>query len=866
MRIMSSTARNLAFTVLAALVPLSVFAQDESQREETISVGEVRELRATAEGDVALEEGLRTQILTLLDGAINSLETAARNSAATAVYERDRKGIDRAVATLSADLERAERIPRLPSPENPTVAQAEDALARARARLAANRAALRAQERLAEERAKLRGDISQRLGNLDLELELVINEMRQLSEIAVRTKREEAAHINAVARRKAASSEDEMLHARLALLADRSSLRSLETDLARRRVTFSLEMVRLLEDAAHELRVEQARETLARLREQSRTLANQLPAISTIAAETEELATKLWGPEGVVDRAERTARALETIRQHQAQLDRIADLTKRKFKADAQRGSVARWWPDIPADFPEPGVIAEIIRSLDEAVPEIEQTLILYEQNRAHALDLARATTTQLEGDADHPLDSDLFQGVLDLLAVRQDLLDQLIARLGQYSTNLISYRNAASSFLEQLENVERFLYSHILWSPSVPKPIIPRPPDVGQAVKWLFSAEHLQAVSFEGFKFRARGIIGALILFLILLLRRPMRRRLHELADRVSDPEQDKLRYSMGVSIYIILLAAPLPLVLYFAASLASLIGDTTWWIAAAEAFYHLAIVAALFELGRQIFAPRSLAEAHFVWPTRATQPLHRGLLWTEAIGLPLLFVSLHLGFAGMRLDSPEHLQLYNNSLGRLAFIAAMLVFGLSILGMLRWEKKTDPSMRETRVPWPRQFSGYAFPTAFLTAYPLILLATIVPAALAVLGYYITGMLLAYQMLRTLLLVLVVMVVGGLIERRRLVIGRRRLAESTDEAGDAASARELEAAERQVRQLSRFSVIAVLGVGLFSIWSDALPMLQLLKRVQLLPRVEMLEPADDTAIALRATTDSTEAPSSTLR
>ena len=261
--------------------------------------------------------------------------------------------------------------------------------------------------------------------------------------------------------------------------------------------------------------------------------------------------------------------------------------------------------------------------------------------------------------------------------------------------------------------------------------------------------------------------------------------------------------------------------------------------------------MIATLLESVRQIFAPNGLAEAHFVWPTDATRPLYRGLLLTEVIGLPLLYIALHLAFAGIRLDSPDQLQLYNNSLGRVAFIAALVFIGLSILAILRPEKKTEPSDQEMRVPWPRRFSEYAFPTAFLGAYPIIILATIVPAVLAALGFYVTGMLLAYQMLRTLLLALAVMVGGGLIHRWRIVNRNRSLLESSEDVDEEMELREFEAAEKQVRYLFRFAVVAVLAVGLFSIWSDALPMLQLLKRVQVLPRIEMLEPVDDTAAAL---------------
>jgi potassium efflux system protein len=163
--------------------------------------------------------------------------------------------------------------------------------------------------------------------------------------------------------------------------------------------------------------------------------------------------------------------------------------------------------------------------------------------------------------------------------------------------------------------------------------------------------------------------------------------------------------------------------------------------------------------------------------------------------------------------------------------------------------------------VPWPRRFSEYAFPIAFLGAYPIIILATVIPAILAAFGFYVTGMLLAYQMLRTLLLALVVMVGGGLIHRWRIVNRNQAILESAEEEDGEKQRKEIEAADQQVLHLHRFGVIAVLVVGLLFIWSDALPMLQLLKRVQILPRVQMLEPVEETASSLGAPAESTEPP-----
>ena len=94
--------------------------------------------------------------------------------------------------------------------------------------------------------------------------------------------------------------------------------------------------------------------------------------------------------------------------------------------------------------------------------------------------------------------------------------------------------------------------------------------------------------------------------------------------------------------------------------------------------------------------------------------------------LSLPPLFVAIDLALAGIRLTSPPQLQLYNNSLGRVAFIVAMLVLGLSTLALLRPEKKSPEAKAARKLPWSQRLTEYAFPTALLLAWPVILIATI--------------------------------------------------------------------------------------------------------------------------------------------
>lgn len=846
---MKKTWTRVTLVLLLAVVAIPVLAQTGDLQDQKVDLEQVRQLRSQAENNSVLSENVRSAVLKFCDDSIDSLQRAIDNRAAEAAYKRDLGGVDSQVRNLRAAIEQSERHLHLDLPENSTVDHANDALAREQARLAANRSALRDLERVAEDRRQARTDISERLGELDLELELFNDELRAEGDSTTRTELRHAHRLSILARKEAALTEVEMLRARLTLLADRSVLNPLEIDLAQRRVSTSEQVVNILVETTHELREEQARDLFGRIQEQSRQLAKELPTLAPLAAETENLAGVLWGPDGLIVRSESMATALVTIRRHQAELNRIAELALRKYQAYGRQGSITRWWPNVPEDFPKTGAVGDRIRRLDEEIPEVDYQLITNEQERSAAPELTRKIMLELEMEFGDQLDLDLVPRVRHLLSTRQDLLDRLILEGGRYSNQLAEYRTLSANFLGRLEEIEQFLFAHALWSRSVPRPIIPGFRTLVDAAGWLISPEHLRSINIVGMGFRGDGLFEALLLIVILLLRQPMRRRLKDIGERISDPSQDGFRFTLKALVITGLLAAPLPLALLIASITFGNVGDSAYFFSLAAAMSKLALVAAFFELIRQIFAPLGLAEAHFGWPVHATRPLHRGLLLTEVIGLPLLYIALHLGFAGARLDSPSQLQLYNNSLGRIAFVAALAVFGFSILTMLRPGKNLEPSDQDVRVPWPRRFSEYAFPTAFLGAYPIVILATIVPALLAFFGFYITALLLAYQMLRTLLLGVFVLVVGGVIHRRRIVNRNRDYLSPDQDANNAPKAAEIEANEKQVRQLFKAAIIAVLTFGLFAIWSDALPWLQILKRVQVLPRIELLQEVDDTAV-----------------
>jgi len=836
---------SIAFFMLFFVMASQIAAQKLSSRDQSVSLKQLHQLRRQTEENKLLSEDARSRILKLCDDADDSLRKAIDNRRSAAAFERERGGIERRVKALQADLVSPEQRPRLGLPKKATVSTAEDALARERSRLAANRLALRDLERLAEDKAKSRTEISEGLGELDLELELLDDELRSVGDRTGSIEVKSARRLNILARREAALSKIDMFRTKLGLLGDRSVLTPMRIDLSKRRVALSEELVRMATKAAHDLREAQAQKSLERIEALSRQLSREAPMLSPLATETGNLAQALWGEHGFIARSELTVTALAETRRHQSELSRIAELTARKHEAYGRRGSITRWWPKIPKDFPRPGEVARTLRHLDEEIPEVEYQLITFEQDRSAAHDLLRETLFDLDAEFGDQPDPNLVRRVHELLSTRQDLLDRLIREGGRYSNQLAEYQTVSRKFLDRLGEIQRFLFAHVLWARSVPKPIIPQLSSVVDAARWLISTEHLDSVSITAFDFRGDGLFEALLLIALVLLRQPMRSRLRDIGERISSTDHDGFRFTLEALVITCLLALPLALAFYIAGPIIRRLGNSIYYFSMAKAMSELASVAVLFELTRQIFSPKGLAEAHFGWPVQATRPLYRGLVLTSLIGLPLLYVSLHLGFAGVRMDSPEQLQLFSNSLGRPAFVAALIFFGFSILAMLKPEKNLEPSHQDVRVPWPRRFSEYAFPAAFLGAYPVVILATIIPAVLAVFGFYITALLLAYQMLRTLLLGVLVLVTGGLLHRWWLINRNQPLLEGAGGGEILQPTPEMSASDKQTRQLFRFIVITILSVGLFGIWSDALPWLQVLKRVQILPRIELLQPPE---------------------
>ncbi|MCA9107598.1 MAG: mechanosensitive ion channel [Planctomycetales bacterium] len=241
--------------------------------------------------------------------------------------------------------------------------------------------------------------------------------------------------------------------------------------------------------------------------------------------------------------------------------------------------------------------------------------------------------------------------------------------------------------------------------------------------------------------------------------------------------------------------------------------------------------------EIVRQLTRPDGLGEHHFSWPADARSMLRR-VTRIYSVGAPILFF---IAQAFYLLDEHARLdQEWNNEAGRIAFL---FLLGLSFLFAFRILHPTQGVMAHLEADHRKSLWYRA---RYLLTFSVLggLLAMIV---LSSLGYYYSGLQLAYRVFQSLSFLLLVAVISALL-RRWLFIRRRRLAmkqyrdrlEALRSRSDAPrSANEafavelpsetevdLAALSQQTRQLIHFVVVLVATLGVLAIWADMLPAL----------------------------------------
>jgi potassium efflux system protein len=568
--------------------------------------------------------------------------------------------------------------------------------------------------------------------------------------------------------------------------------------------------------------------------------------------------------------ASETTELIDTAKKAAAErIGTEGDLTKWRTAYDRSRARVQRAGLS--------NVIGQHLRSQRVRLPDandLRQKMAVRERELSRLVNRAEDQLLLVErladGEIDREVDERLQRWAADLpddkrqveeirAELRAALIQQRETAAGLYAAineyldgTLLDLQNAQRDLYELVESYTDFIDERVLWIRSADvidladllqtRDTLLR---IVDSDEWLLvtrriSADMLRNVGLYVF---AVGLIGALV-----ALRRAMRRRLVQLAEQTKRYTTDRFSLTLLALPYTFMLAATLPAALWFISWRCGLAASgTALGVGLSDGFGRVAELLLLLELVRMICRPKGLGEAHFKWRAETLRAIRRQLRWFTPMVVPLSFI------VGLTSGTDVH----QDSLGRLAFVAAMLASSVFLQRLFR---PSGPLLRETLA---KRRGGWIDRLKYIW-YPILVLGPIVMAVQSSLGYMYSVLQVEARAIDTAWLVVSILVGrnallrGLFVTQRRLDIEqrrKRRLAqiEAARQAGGEAAAgvtteafdsdmpiiaeeEEVDVAvlSAQTRQLLNTAVLVTTVVGLVIVWSSILPALNYMQTVKL--------------------------------
>ncbi len=484
---------------------------------------------------------------------------------------------------------------------------------------------------------------------------------------------------------------------------------------------------------------------------------------------------------------------------------------------------------------------------------EVGLAQVQVEEERRQVADVGRAADRIVADQVDKALPPPEREAVkaelVRLLKDRQHLLQQLGTVQGTYLRQLGELEFAQRRLKDLSASFREFLNEHLLWTPSLTPMGSRTPADLVAATAWLLAPEHwLQVVRVlqgEVSVAPALTALTALGLGAVVWGGLALRKRVAGASAQIGKPTSDRFAYTVEALVDTVLLALPLPLLMWMAGWRLQVAPGATEFTQAVGAGLR---VGAPFLLNAGVFlrlcAPGGLAAVHFRWAEPALRELRTQLRLAVTVGLPLAVLGTIVGAAAT--------ESYRGSLSRVAFLGLMGLFGAILMRLFRPEGPVlSPYFVAHPDGWLHRLRRVWYPLTW--GLPLAL------AVLAALGYYYSAGQLAMRMVNTLWLLMGAVVLQSLVVRW-LTLTRSRLAlqlarerweaaraarEAKAAAGEAPAEGftvDLAAVDAQTRKLLRVLVLLAMPVGLWLIWADVTPALNILERVHLWSQTQVVD------------------------
>ena len=536
--------------------------------------------------------------------------------------------------------------------------------------------------------------------------------------------------------------------------------------------------------------------------------------------------------------------------------EQIADTTRQFEEVDAQLGQLRDEFASIKKKVNAVGlanVIGVMLRKRRAALPEVrnyrrnvglrqeamgagELARLKLQEKRFELSNLGQQTQTVLKDldlSAQGGNQTELETAVSEALEAKRNYLDALNTDHETYYENLIKLKTAEQELIDETERCRRFIDERVLWIASAAPLGLAEVAHSGKALIWLAGpGAWLDAGRTLAGDARRKPIIWSIAMAVALLLifwRRRFRLRIAEIGEKAARGSCYRFLPTVETVALTALAAVVWPALVWWLGWRLTMADDASDFCKAVGA--GLIIGAGVFfvqKLLGQACCGKGLGEAHFGWSASALKLLRHNLRWLGMLVLPLAFIAVVMGSQ----DNGE----WDNSLGRICFVAAISCFAIFTQRILR------PTGGVFQAIIAYQRGGWLDRFRYLWYHSAVLIPASL-AALAAAGYYYTAQHLAVRLAATICLLVGAVMLRAvllrwiLVNKRKLAIGearKRRAAQCEAAGGDETPAanepdRDVAVIDAQTRRLVEYSLAMAAALALWYAWVDVLPALNIL-------------------------------------
>jgi potassium efflux system protein len=818
------------------------FAQTKPDKPpaDGLSVEIIQSRLKQSEDSHDLDEAVKAKIRDSYQQAIRELDSAQTWLEAVSRYEQMVTSAAAEQAKIKTELA---DLPGKPSPQmsdNIALAQIDQSISKKQNELDEYRARLAELETEPKRRANRRVEIPKlasaardRLAQLDEQLQAQgpADEPAPLT-VARRTLLQ--------AQRRAVECEIQAFEKEIAAYEATGDLLPLRRDLCARRVALAEQEIKRLQETANQRRQQEAEKQLQQARLDA---ARAHPAVRSLAHENAKLAEKR---KELTEYIANTTRQLEQTNQQLAALKDQYKKTQEKLKAGGMTNAIGLLLRKQRETLPNVQVHRRNIAARQAAIRESHLALLQLQERRWALGDLdqqVRDTVQNLDSKLNGAESKELENAVRESLQTEKNYLDALIGDHNIYFGNLIDLDIAEGQLIKETEAYAQYIDERVLWIASASALSIPELSHAGQAL-WQIAGPNAfgeigRALALDALQNPAVYLLAIGVFSLLIHSRRRMRNKLQNIGQTAAAANCYRLMPTVEALLLTLLMAAVWPgFLAYLSWRLASALEASELCKALGAGLAVAARVYFVLELLTAVCRPSGLGEAHLGWPGYSLKLLRYHLKWLKVLVLPLVLIVAAL--------SAEGYERWNDSLGRLCFIIAMLIFAFFLQRILR------PGGGMFKEYLTLQREGWINRLRYVW-YPAAVLLPLVLASLAAAGYYYTSQQLAARMVISIYLLLGLILLRSfllrwvLVNRRKLSMAntRRRAAIQLQNASAAESlpslspaavepGHDLAAINSQTRRLVEYSLALAGLFAVWFIWVDVLPALGFLNSVEL--------------------------------